>query len=207
MGIELRLTNSRISFAEGLWRKSTAVEGGIPKHNVDFIVSPDTLIERKTTEGKWVKTTLAEAQELERIAAFKGDKAKANAWFEDLDSRQKSVRVGNKNKDRSGEVRDGYADMLYVHATAAKQSEFNIYNANAERVADRSKDPIYSGCYVIARIQLYCNLKRERAGLFCGLQGVQFYKDGDAFGGGRAASEDDFAPQPAASGSNASDFG
>lgn len=200
--MDIRLSNARISFANGLWNASAAVEGGIPKYNCDFIVSPETKVERKTPDGKWVVTTLKEAQQLVALDAFKNDSKKAIAWLDDLDARQKSVRVGDKNKDKAGDVRQGYEGNLYVHATS--KTLMPVYRGDKSLVAREEDSPIYSGCYVNARVSLYANLKPGQKGLFASLQGTQFAKDGDAFGGGAKASADDF--EEVSAGSDASDF-
>jgi len=201
--MDLRLYNARISFANGLWNASSAVEGSTPKYNCDFIVTEDTEVQMKDASGKWVPTTLAKAQEAVALDAFKGDKAKAAAWFKKLDSRQRSVRKGDDNTGKDGEVRDGYAGCDYVHATS--KTRMPVYDAQVRPVASEADSPIYSGCYVVARVSLYANLKAGMQGLFASLQGTQFWRDGDAFGGGRAASTDDFAAAPA--GGDAGDFG
>lgn len=189
--MELRLTKARISFANGLWHKSAAVENGTPKHNCDFIVIDGaTKVEKKTADGKWVSTTLAQAERDVALEAFKGDAKKATAWLEDLDARQKSIRNGNKNKDKAGEVRDGYEGNWYVHGTS--KTRMPVYRADKSIVDSEEDSPIYSGCYVTARVSLYANLKAGQKGVFASLQGTQFHSDGDAFGGGRAASSDDF---------------
>lgn len=200
--MDLRITKARISYANGLWTASSAVEGGTPKYNCDFIVGPDTKVERRTADGKWVTTTLKEAQELTAAEAFKGDKKKALSWFEDLDARQKSVRSGDKNKGKDGEVRQGYAGCQYVHATA--KTRMPVYRADRTPVDSEESSPIYSGCYVVARVSLYCNMKPGQKGMFASLQGTQFHSDGDAFGGGRAASGDDF--EEITEGAEAEDF-
>lgn len=192
--MDIRLDNARISFAQGLWNASAAVEGGTKKYNCDFIITPETRVVKKVIDTKgrvtWQPTTIGKVQGEVAMEAFKGDKKKAEAWFNDLDARQKSVRDGNKNKDKTGEVREGYAGCLYVHATS--KTRMPVLRADRMPVVDEADSPIYSGCYVNARVSLYANLKTGQKGLFASLQGTQFFSDGDAFGGGRAASEDDF---------------
>jgi len=65
-------------------------------------------------------------------------------------------------------------------------------------VIDRDKTPLveadgrpYGGCFVNATVEIYAQSKGNE-GIRCSLLGVQFYADGDAFGGARRASEDDF---------------
>lgn len=188
MGLELRLDNARIGFAQGLFKKSAFEEGQIEKYGSDFIVTPETKV-LKLAGDKWVATTLGAAQAEVATEAFKGDKAKAKSWFEDLTANQKSVRDGNKKKDKAGEVRDGYAGNLYVSAKNTTRPT----TLNRDRTPVTEEDGvIYSGCYVNARISLYANTDPKRKGVFASLGGVQFNADGDSFGGARVAQASEF---------------
>lgn len=203
--MDIRITKARISFAQGLWKKSSAVENGIPKHNCDYIICPDSIVQEKTGPGPrdWGPPTSIKVLEQKVVLeAFKGDKKKADAWFNSLDARQRSIREGNKQLDKSGEVRDGYADRWYVHATST--SRMPVYRADTSTVESEDDNPVYSGCRVTARVSLYANLKAGAKGVFASIQGTQFVGDDDAFGGGRAASAADFEP---ADGADAGDFG
>ena len=200
--MDIRLTDARIAFAHALWTPGSAMEGGIPKYNCDYIVEPDTKIERRDVTGRWVPTTLDDAQLMVAAEAFKGDTKRAKAWFDTLDNRQKSVRDGNKNLDKSGDVRMGFADRWYVHATSVKHMP--VRNAQGAIVTDERESPVYSGCYVQAVVSLYANTQPAKKGVFASLCGTMFRKDGDAFGGGRAATDDDF--DAVAEGADAGDF-
>jgi hypothetical protein len=112
------------------------------------------------------------------------------------------VREGNKNKDKAGDIRTGYEGNLYVHATS--KTRMPVYRGDRSEVTEESASPIYSGCYVNARVSLYGNLKPGQKGLFASLQGTQFAGDGDAFGGGRRADAADF--DEVAEGVDADDF-
>lgn len=200
--MDIRLDNARISFAQGLWTASSATQDGVKKYNCDFIITEETkVLMRSDQNAPWQETTIEKCEQQVALDAFKGDKQKAVAFFNKLDGRQRSVRDGNKQTDKGGEVRDGYADRKYVHATS--KTRMPVYDGNAKPVAAEENSPIYSGCYVRARISLYANLKSGQQGVFASLQGTQFMKDGDAFGGGRAASQDDFE---AVAGADAEDF-
>lgn len=200
--MDLRITRARISFANGLFNASVAVEGGVPKFGCDFIVDPESTVERKGADGKWIKTTLKEAQALTANEAFKGDAKKATAWFEDLDARQRSVRDGNKNKDKAGDVREGYEGNLYV--AAKSKTRMPVYTKTLAEVHDEASSPIYSGCYVNARVSLYCNMKPGQKGLFASLQGTQFHSGGGFLGGGAKAGAGDF--EPVTDGADSPDF-
>lgn len=202
--MDLRLDNARISFASGLWNPSAAVETGTKKYNADFIISPDTKVLRKDTSGKWVPTTIQQAEQQVVLEAFKGNKAQAKAWFDKLERSKRSVREGNLQTTKDGEVRDGYADCMYVHATSTKRMP--VYRGDRTVVDSEADSPIFSGCYVNARVSLYVNLKSGKQGVFAGLEGTQYYRSGDAIGGaGRAASADDF--DEVDEGADAGDFG
>jgi hypothetical protein len=205
--MELRLKNARISHAQGLWTKSSAVENGTKKFNCDFISGPTTVVERKNAEGKWVVVPggLQEAERMVATDAWKGNVAKAQAWHGALAlKQQRAVREGDKTKLKAdGEAADGYAGAWFVHATSDKQMP--TFDAQGrEETGGKDASSIYSGCYVTARVSLYANLKPGQHGIFASLQGTQFTGDGDAFGGGTRASKDDFEP---AEGADAGDFG
>lgn len=65
-------------------------------------------------------------------------------------------------------------------------------------VIDQAKTPLvaadgkpYAGCWVNATVEIYTTNK-PNTGVRCGLLGVQFLRDGDAFGGGTPPNPDDF---------------
>jgi len=200
MGMELRLDNCRLAFAQGLWKKSAFEEGQVEKYGSDFIITPDTKV-LKLVDGKWLPTTIAAVQGDLCAEAFKGDKAKAKEWFDDLVPNQKSIRDGNKKKNKAGEVRDGYADNKYVSAKNTVRP--TTLNQACNPVVE-SDGVLYSGCYVNARIGMYVNTDPKRKGVFASLGGVQFFNDGDSFGGARVAAASEF--EPATSGADAGDF-
>jgi hypothetical protein len=65
-------------------------------------------------------------------------------------------------------------------------------------VIDRDRSPLaeedgkpYAGCYVNASVEFFA-YENSGNGISAQLAGVQFVRDGDAFGGGRAADPDEF---------------
>lgn len=86
---------------------------------------------------------------------------------------------------------DGHAGNM-VLAANRKQKD------GRPLIIDRNKSPLteadgkpYSGCYVNATVEIWAQ-DGVNKGIRCALQGVQFDRDGDAFSGGVAPSEDDF---------------
>lgn len=62
---------------------------------------------------------------------------------------------------------------------------------------------VYDGCYVNATVDIYLQTEGTNQGVRCSLTAVQFHKDGDAFGGAKRATPDDFQ---AAEGADAEDL-
>lgn len=102
---------------------------------------------------------------------------------------------GNSNKfcyiDGNKKDYDGYKSMfcLSSHRKAAD---------GRPSVLDRNKAPLtladgkpYAGCYVNALVEIWAQ-DGTNSGIRCGLLGVQFVKDGDAFSGAGRASAEDF---------------
>lgn len=110
-------------------------------------------------------------------------------------------------------------DRLCLHDGGTKADyagfEGNLFvsarNKTRPLVIDRDKSPLtaqdgrpYAGCYVNASIELWCQDNNYGKRINASLRGVQFYKDGDAFAGGGAASEDEF--EEIAEGADADDL-
>jgi len=91
-----------------------------------------------------------------------------------------------------GEVYDGFQGMYYVNASRAESK-------GRPMVVDRDATPLtesdgrpYAGCYVNARVEVWAQDNANGKRINVSLRGVQFYKEGDAFGGGEPLSEDEF---------------
>jgi hypothetical protein len=93
-------------------------------------------------------------------------------------------------KDGADSDYDGYGNAWTLKAA----------NAKRPLVIDRDKSPlteddnrIYSGCYVNASVELWYQKNAYGKRVNANLLGIQFFKDGEAFGeGGTTASGDDF---------------
>jgi len=103
----------------------------------------------------------------------------------------KSIR-GNPNKfcfqDGDNKTYDGYEGMM----------AFSASNKVRPTIIDRDKSPLsvsdgrpYAGCYVNMIVDVFA-YDNSGNGIAASLSGVQFVKDGEAFGGGRPASADEF---------------
>ncbi len=194
--MKLKISNTRLSFADGLWKPKAMEDGQTPKYGADFIITDESVVYKQVEEGgkkAWVKTTMKEAQLAVANDAWKGKGAEV---LEDLEASKKSYRAGNKRRDKNGEVYEGYEDSWYVTAKSkTKPKVFNRRPKNddgSDNLVTEESGVVYSGCYVTVTFDLYAVPEAKRKGVFAGLTGVQFVKDGESFGGGGSARADDF---------------
>lgn len=196
--MKLKITNARVAFAHGLFKASAVEEGQQAKFGADFILEPESKVFEMTADKKLVPTTMKDAMLKVANETWKGRGAE---MLEDLEASKKCHRNGNRRVNKSGDVYEGFEDRWYVTAKAATRP--GLYNLDKSPVAEED-GVIYSGCYVNVIFDLYGNSQPKKKGVFAGLTGVQFAKDGDSFGGGGAAKADDF--DDLSTGAGADDF-
>lgn len=104
---------------------------------------------------------------------------------------QAGIRKGNRKKDKSGNIYDGFEGMSYVVAR----------NEARPLVIDRDKTPLsaedgrpYGGCYGTVHVDVWAlNKPGLKKRIVTDQKGVQFTRDGDAFSAGAPpAKPDDF---------------
>lgn len=195
--MKLHLNNVRVSFANGLFKASAFEAGQQEKYGADFILQPDSVVLRVNADGSKTKTTLKEAELAVATEAWKANGAKMLA---SLEASKKSIRDGGKRTNNAGEVYEGYEGAQYVTAKTATRPL--LIDAQRQPVTEED-GVIYSGCYVNAIVEIYANTKPATKGVFAQLKGVQFVRDGDAFGGGAPARADEF---DVVDGADAGDF-
>ena len=170
------LKNVRLSFPD-LFQAGTPPAGstGTPKFGGQFIFAPSS---------EAYKTA---AQEVLKVATEKFGK-NAPAILADLPSDKKCMRKGDSNRDKAGEIRNGYEGNFYITAR----------NKIRPLVIDRNKSPLteadgkpYGGCYVNVTVDIYAH---DKPGLGkridATLLAVQFVSDGDSFGGSKGTTDD-----------------
>lgn len=169
--MKIKLQNVRLAFPDIFEAKTVNGEGD-PAFSATFLMAPDhPAIDKiraafeKLGKEKWGArwaTVKKEIETKDRLALHDGDTKADYAGFE-----------GN----------------MYISAR----------NRTRPLVIDRDKSPLtmadgkpYAGCYVHASIELWCQDNNYGRRINASLRGIQFYKDGDAFSGGGAASRDEF---------------
>lgn len=102
---------------------------------------------------------------------------------------------GNPQKicylDGDAKEYDGYAGMNYISAhRKAKDGPPFLCDQQKQELQEKHGKP-YAGCYVNATVDIYAQ-DAPNAGIRAGVVGIQFWRDGDAFGGSSKGSADDF---------------
>lgn len=175
----VKLKNVRLAFPD-LYEPRADENGDNPKFGANFI------FEKGDPNHKAMSRAFKEA-------ATEKWKANGEKVIKSLETNKKCLRDGDTNLDKEGNVRDGYEDKMYVVARRAPSK-------GRPMVLDRDKSPLvqadgkpYGGCYVNATVEVYA-LDKPKIGksINAELRGVQFVKDGEAFSGGTALSEDEF---------------
>lgn len=168
--MKIKLTNVRLSFPD-LFEAKTVNGEGKPAFSANFLIDP------------------ADPQVKVINAAI--DTVAKEKWGAKAEQVLKQMRATDKVCLHDGNLKqeDGYRDMLYISSR----------NATRPLVIDADKSPLteqdgkpYSGCYVNASIELWAQDNNYGKRVNASLSGVQFFRDGDAFAGGRAADVDDF---------------
>lgn len=120
-------------------------------------------------------------------------------WKDKAAAQLKAARAKDKVCLHDGDTKpkyDGFPGNFFLSAnckggeTPEEATRPTVMDGMRNKVTDPSKNPIYSGCYVNALVEIYAD-DRFGAGVNATLVGIQFRKDGDAFGSAPAR-EDEF---------------
>jgi hypothetical protein len=169
--MKIKLNAVRLSFPQ-LFEAKTVNGEGKPAFSAAFLINP------KDPQVAAINAAI------DAVAKEKwGAKAEANL---------KLMRASDKVCLHDGDLKsnyDGFPGNLYVSARSTTRP----------LVIDKDKSPLteqdgrpYAGCFVNASIELWAQDNNYGKRVNASLRGVQFFKDGDAFAGGGAASEDEF---------------
>lgn len=191
MSTKLKLVDSptdpvRLSFPDVYTAVEFKAGDGKPRYNASFLIVPGGANDKK------IEAAIA----AEVKAAFP-DAVKGAKWL--------AAARGQGNKDcyTDGDLKsyDGYEGMKVLSShRRAKDGPVGVYGNVLDPATQKvvvltevSGKP-YAGCYVNGTVEIYLQTKGENQGIRCGLQAVQFVRDGDAFSGSKPATPDDFAP-------------
>ena len=169
--MKLKLKNVRVAFLKVF--KAEAVKGSDKKtFGATFLIDP------KDPQLKAIN---------EAIAQTAKDK-----WGAKADAVLKQMKAADKLCLHNGDTKaqyDGFENMMFVSSSTPTRPL--AFDRNKQPVAEED-GVLYSGCFVNASLELWAQDNDFGKRINAQLGGVQFVKDGDAFGAGSAADEDDF---------------
>lgn len=169
--MKIKLTNVRLAFPQ-LFEAKTVNGEGKPAFSAAFLIDP---------ADPQVKAINAA---IEQVAKDKWG-AKADAM---LLAMRKTDKVALHDGDTKAAY-DGFPGNLYISARSATRPL--VINTDKSSLVEVDGKP-YAGCYVNASVELWAQDNNYGKRINASLGGVQFSRDGDAFAGGGAASEDEF---------------
>lgn len=169
--MKIRLNNVRLAFPQ-LFEAKTVNGEGDPAFGATVLFAPDHAAHK----------TVADAVEAVGKDKWKDKWPKIKAELASKD--RTCLHDGNLKSDY-----DGFAGMLFV--SGRNKVRPSVFDADRSPLAAQDGRP-YAGCYVTAVFEVWAQDNNYGKRINATLSGVQFFKDGDAFAGGRAASQDDF---------------
>lgn len=166
----IMLRNVRLAFPS-LFEPSTFGDGD-PAYQATFIIAGD--------DSQVASINKA----IEAVAREKWG-AKADATLKSLRSTNK---VALKNGDEKAQY-DGFEGNWFIAPRAKTRP--TVVDGQRQPLNERD-GRIYAGCYVNASIEIWAQDNAYGKRVNATLRGVQFVRDGEAFGGGRPAEADEF---------------
>lgn len=167
----MQISNVRLSFPDLFHPVEYQAGDGKPRFNATFLIEPGSANDLAIRAA--IKTAA-----LEKF----GKKADANLKQWEGNSAKFPYLDGNTKEY------DGYDGMMYL--SCHSKSRPSLFNIDKTPLVE-SDGVLYAGCYCDAIVELYAQ-DGANPGIRAGFTGVRFRGDGDAFGGGRAASADAF---------------
>lgn len=166
----IMLRNVRLAFPS-LFEPSTFGDGD-PAYQATFIIAGDD--PQIATINKVIESVAKEKW---------GAKADAN-----LKALRTSGKVALKNGDEKSQY-DGFEGNWFIAPRAKTRP--TVVDGQRQPLNERD-GRIYAGCYVNASIEIWAQDNAYGKRVNATLRGVQFVRDGEAFGGGRPAQVDEF---------------
>ena len=169
----IKVTGVRLSYPK-LFNAKPFEEGGAPRFEATFLLDPSN----PDHAAKYKEIKLA-AREL-----------MASAYGKDFDPRELRSRVCFGDGNKKDKIPDGYEDMAFINT--ANTTRPAVANRKGEPVAEGDEQAPYGGCFVNATFTLWAQNNKFGKRINANLRGVQFVKDGEAFGRAPISAEDEF---------------
>jgi Protein of unknown function (DUF2815). len=167
---KFNIENCRIAFANDIWT-AKSVNGSKPAFAASFLIQP---------------THPAVAKLRALFAELANEQ-----WGQKGPAQLKALEATDKLCLHNGDTKTyaGYAGNLYV--SARNQTKPRVVDRNANDITQES-GIVYSGCRVIALLEIWTQDNQFGKRINATLRGVQFFSDDERFSGGGAATDDEF---------------
>lgn len=150
-------------------------------------------------EPRYSATVIIETGSDSHKKLLKAARAAADAkWTGKGEAALTSLERQNKLCYYDGDIKDtvdGFAGNIILNANTPQNQPPALVvtrDGKNERLDRETQGVIYGGCWVNMIVDLWAQDNQWGKRVNAQLAGIQFVKDGDAFGGGRPADEDEF---------------
>ena len=122
-------------------------------------------------------------------------KDKAKFQLDNLTAKDRVAFIEREYRSAStGEVHKGFEGSFSLNASAAENKQPKCFDEFGVALDNEGiKRRLYSGAYGHVKVELYPLIREDGNRINCGVMGVMFAGDGEAFGGGTVTTADDFA--------------
>lgn len=169
--MQLKIPEARIAFAQLFTAKQVNGEGE-PAYSASLIIPKTALI------IKVINATM--------------DAVAKEKWADKAPAVMKLLRQSDKVFLHDGDLKpdyEGFPGNFFISARNKSRPVVKDRNATPLTAADGKP---YSGCFVGAILDIWCQENKYGRRVNATLQGVQFVRDGDAFSGAPPLAEDAF---------------
>lgn len=176
---EVQLDGVQLAF-EHVWVAEASIENGKKKYSGSFLMDPETEQGRKNIRK------VQKAVDVVKIAE----------WG-DADIRIKEGREcfisGDECMNGEGEVYAGFEGKMVLKAANPKR--ISIFDRDGETPLTEEDDKVISGAIVNAIVRVYSVTGKAKGGngVFASLEGIQYRRAGESFGGGKKIAPGTFA--------------
>lgn len=171
--IVIQCMDARLSFPH-LFDPQRDDQGKNPKYNGIFIMAKDNPAIKEISD------------EIKRVAKEK--------WPQKHEEILKRLKAGGKLCLRNGDTKanyEGFEGNIYI--SASNKTPIKVFNRAGEMITEGCEGSPYAGCYVNVSVELWPqDSQKFGQRINASLRAVQFVKDGESFGGGSVATDDEF---------------
>lgn len=177
---EVHLTNVLLSF-EHLFTPTASVDDGPKKYKANFLIDPESVSGKKNIKA--IRKAIAEVEE----------ETFGKTGLEYKEGRCSFIEGEKCISQKTDEPYEGYEGMWVVKASNPKRP--SVFDRDGETPLAEDDDKIFSGCIVNTIVRFWGTKDKKKGGkgLFCTLEGVQYVKEGERFGGGSKVKAGTFA--------------